>query len=620
MAEISRRTVLTATGAGAVGALAAPAAGAAPAPPSSRRHRPHHPRPVPEPLKVPEAIGSGGAVSSVDPYASEVGIQVLRSGGNAVDAAIAMAATLGVTEPYSCGLGGGGFLVYHQTRTGRTWTINGRETAPASFTDTSLTDGAGIALPFDATVSSGLSVGVPGTPLTWEVAARQFGRRTLRQLLRPAEELARRGFVVDAYYRSHTESNEERFRRFPETARVYLPGGRVPDVGDTMRNPDLASTYALIRRHGVGELYRGRVARAIVDEVRNPTTAPGVDVYRGQLTMRDLERYRAPVQAPTRVRYRDHDVRGMDVPSSGGIAVGQILLLMRAYEERTGRRVRDLPEADYYHWFSEASATAFADRNRYVGDVPGVPVDELLSAGYARERALLFDPQRAMARPVPFGSPDGDYDDAPGGGGRQGQPTQGQSTTHLNVVDRWGDVVSYTLTIEQTGGSGITVPGYGYLLNNELTDFDFVPLTPGVPDPNLPGPGKRPRSSMSPTVVLRDGRPEVTAGTPGGATIITSVAQILLGYLDRDLDLVDAIAAPRLSSRNAAEGADLGLATSPVGVELTARGHRLSPQRWIGNASGVAVEGRSLVAAAETVRGDGGAARVVRGRRGHGRH
>ncbi|MBD5829479.1 gamma-glutamyltransferase, partial [Janibacter melonis] len=189
MAEISRRTVLTATGAGAVGALAAPAAGAAPAPPSSRRHRTHHPRPVPEPLKVPEAIGSGGAVSSVDPYASEVGIQVLRSGGNAVDAAIAMAATLGVTEPYSCGLGGGGFLVYHQTRTGRTWTINGRETAPASFTQTSLTDGAGNALPFDATVSSGLSVGVPGTPLTWEVAARQFGRRSLRQLLRPAEEL-----------------------------------------------------------------------------------------------------------------------------------------------------------------------------------------------------------------------------------------------------------------------------------------------------------------------------------------------------------------------------------------------------------------------------------------------
>ncbi|TWD17362.1 gamma-glutamyltranspeptidase, partial [Marihabitans asiaticum] len=306
MAEITRRTVLTAGGAGAAVALTAPPGHAEPAhrrPPGRGRG----PRAVPEPLKVPEAIGAGGAVSCVDPYAADVGMRILRSGGNAVDAAVAMAATLGVTEPFSCGLGGGGFFVYHHARSGRTWTINGRETAPASFTSTSLTDGAGNALPFAKTVSSGLSVGVPGTPLTWQVALDRFGTRRLRWLLRPAEQLARRGFVVDAYYRRHTESNAERFRLFPETARVFLPGGKAPEVGDTMRNPDLADTYDLIGRRGVGELYRGQVARAIVDEVRDPSTAPGVSVYPGQLTAADLAAYTAPVLEPTRASHRGLD-------------------------------------------------------------------------------------------------------------------------------------------------------------------------------------------------------------------------------------------------------------------------------------------------------------------------
>lgn len=625
MSDVSRRTVLTATGGSALGVIAAGTAapaGAATArvstttAPATPTDRPRPGRPVPEPPKAPEAIGSHGAVSSVDPYASEVGIEILRRGGNAVDAAIAMAATLGVTEPYSCGIGGGGFLVFYDARTGRTTTINGREAAPATYTETTFTDGDGEALDFDAVVNSGMSVGVPGTLLTWQVAAERFGRRRLADLLRPAEAIARRGFVVDNYFRSHTESNAERFRRFPETARVFLPGGRVPAVGDTMRNPDLADAYALVRRRGVREFYRGSIARAIVDEVRDPTTAPGVDVYRGEMTLRDLARYAAPLQRPTTAGYRGYELKGMSTPSSGGVAVGQILTLMEAFAEKTGQPVAKLSDADYHHWFSEACALAFADRNRYVADVPDVPVDELLSLDYARERAALFDPDAAQARPVPFGEPDGDYDGAPGSGITEGQPHEGRSTTHLNVVDRWGNVVSYTLTIEQTGGSGITVPGHGFLLNNELTDFEFVPLTDGVPHPNLPGPGKRPRSSMSPTIVLRHGRPVVTAGTPGGSTIITSVAQILLGYLERDLDLIDAVAAPRLSSRNGTESSDLGLADGPIGAALRAKGHQLSSTRWIGNASGIAMEGRGrLVAAAETVRGDGGSARVLKPRR-----
>ncbi|OYN90593.1 gamma-glutamyltransferase family protein [Parenemella sanctibonifatiensis] len=453
--------------------------------------------PVPEPLKVPEAVGAGGSISSVDPYASDIGLQVLKSGGNAVDAVLAAAAALGVTEPFSSGIGGGGFFVFHHARSGHTWTINGRENAPRSFTETSLTDESGAALDFDTVVTSGLSVGVPGTLSTWALAAKRFGSRKLAELLEPAIDLARRGFVVDQNYHDHIASNADRFAKFQASADLFLPGGEVPEVGSTFRNPDLAQTYQRLQRRGEQEFHFGSIAKAIIAEAQRPTTVEGVSVLPGQMTATDLRRYRAVVQDATHSRYEGHDVYGMDVPSSGGIAVGQILNLIEAYAERTGQALAELDEVDYLHRFSEASATAFADRNRWVGDVDGVPVEELLSEGFARERAGLFDPDRAQPRPIPFGFPDGDYDDEPGEGGRQDEPYEGPHTTHLNAADRWGNVVSYTLTIEQTGGSAITVPGHGFLLNNELTDFNFVPLTEGVPDPNLPGPGKQPRSSTS---------------------------------------------------------------------------------------------------------------------------
>ncbi len=606
--QLSRRTVLAA---GASAALGTTAAGAVGVPTAWADGGKERGKPIPEPIKVPEAIGRGGAVSSVDPYASDVGIRVLRSGGNAVDAAIAMAATLGVTEPFSSGIGGGGFFVYRQARSGKVWTINGRETAPQTYTEKQFTDGDGNALDFDEVVNSGQSIGVPGTPATWAVAARCFGTRRLAELLAPAEKIARKGFVVDQNYHDHTESNAERFARFPETMRVFLPGGEVPEVGSAIRNPDLADTYRLLQRRGVAEFYRGRIGRALIKEVRQPSAAAGVEVQPGELTAQDLGRYQAPVGRPTRSKFRYFDVYGMSLPSSGGIAVGEILNLLDAYLEITGRSLADLDEVEYLHQFAEASSTAFADRNRYVGDIADVPVKELLSKGFAHERAQLFDPSKTQPRPIPFGFPDGDYEEPPGSGDGQAEPYEGRSTTHLNVVDRWGNVVAYTLTIEQTGGSGITVPGHGFLLNNELTDFNFVPVTPGVPDPNLPGPGKRPRSSMSPTIVFEDDRPVLAAGTPGGATIITSVAQIIAGHLGRDLALVDAIAAPRVSSRNGAEEVDLGLADTATGAALTELGHKLTPTTWIGNASGIALEPKLITAAAETVRGGGGAADVV---------
>ncbi len=578
----------------------------------------HRPRPVTASQpKAPLARGTGGAVASVDDVATSVGIDVLRRGGNAADAAVATAAALGVTEPFSSGIGGGGFLVYYDARSRRVHTVDGRESAPASFTPTTFTGADGAALDFAAVVGSGLSVGVPGTPALWDVATRRFGTRSLSTLLAPAEAIARRGFVVDATYRQQTLDNAARFATFPETARVYLPGGSAPAVGDVFRNPDLARAYRVLRTEGVASLYAGRLGAAVVDAVRRPRTAAGTSVYAGQMTRADLSGYRALTKAPTRTTYRGLQVYGMPVPSSGGVAVGETLNLLEAYDRRTGARLSSVPTTQYLHRFAEASATAFADRNRYVGDVAGVPASELQSQAYADERACrLFDPSRAQPRPLPFGDPDGRYGCARGAGVQVG-PRDDHGTTHLTVADRWGDVASYTLTIEQTGGSGITVPGYGFLLNNELTDFDFTALTPGVPDPNLPAAGKRPRSSMSPTIVLDDRRPVLALGSPGGATIITTTSQVLTGYLDRGLPLVRAIAAPRISSRNGATtDAEPAVADGPVGASLTAMGHALKTVPEIGAATGIRLLGHGrFEAAAETTRRGGGSAMVVRPRR-----
>jgi len=591
---------------------AAPAATAAPAPVTADRVGDHGPGTAP--LKVPVMTGSGGAVASVDADASKIGIDVLTAGGNAADAAIATAAALGVTEPYSAGIGGGGFLVYYDAARRTVRTIDGRETAPATFTDTTFTNGAGAPLDFTTVVNSGLSVGVPGTPALWQTAARRFGTWSLRDLLRPAEQLAQRGFVVDETYAQQTRDNEKRFRLFPETVRTFLPGGSVPAVGSIFRNSDLARAYRTLGLSGVDALYKGHIGEALVEAARQPRTAPGVSVYQGQITRGDLRRYRALLEQPTRTMYHGLDVYGMPVPSSGGIAVGESLNLIEAYGRLTGQALSDVSQVQYLHRFAEATATAFADRNRWIGDVRKVPTRELLSQPYADERACqLFDPAAAHSRPIPFGDPDRRYTSCDAATGATHPTPDEHGTTHLTVTDRWGNVAAHTLTIEMTGGSGITVPGYGFLLNNELTDFSFVPLTAGVPDPNLPGPGKRPRSSMSPTIVLDDGRPVLALGSPGGATIITTVTQVLLGHLDRGLPLVEAVAAPRLSSRNGASSqAEPPIFTGPDGAALSALGHSLSATPEIGAATAIRLlpDGR-FEAAAETTRRGGGSAMVV---------
>lgn len=561
---------------------------------------------------VPSMTGGGGAVASVDPVASQVGIDVLKSGGNAADAAVATAAALGVVEPYANGVGGGGFFVYFEAATGRVSTIDGRETAPAALRPTSFLEKDGKPMAFDKAVNSGLSVGVPGTPATWQAVLDRWGTRSMWRMLEPAQRIAERGFVVDKAFTVATEENAARFAKFPATAKIFLPGGKPVQPGTVLRQPDLAKTYHALRRGGAGAFYRGALAKDLVAVVNKPVTAPGVTVPAGGMALADLSRYRALPKAPVRSTYHGYDVFGMPVPSSGGIALAEALNLLEQYEKRTGRPLSRVSRAQYLHRFAEATATAFADRNRWVGDVPGVPVTQLISKGFAAERACGFNPAAAQARPIAFGQPDGSYRPCASSPGRPGTPHEGQSTTHLTVVDRKGNVAAYTLTIEQFGGSGMVLPGWGFLLNNELTDFEFAPLTPGVPHPNLPAPGKRPRSSMSPTIVLHRGRPVLAVGAAGGSTIITTTLQTITGHLSRGMSLLDALAQPRLSSRNTAATAEPELINSPVGAELKALGQPMTPAPTIGRGTAIRIWGRGrLTAVAEPVRGGGGSGMVV---------
>ncbi|MGW4894626.1 gamma-glutamyltransferase, partial [Kitasatospora sp. NPDC004240] len=556
------------------------------------------------PAKAPVAVGWGGAVASVDADATAAGIEVLRRGGNAVDAAVAVAAALGVTEPYSAGPGGGGYFVYYEASTGRVHTIDGRETASRTADEALFLEG-GKPLPFPEAVTSGLSVGVPGAPATWETAVRSWGKRSFADALEPAERIAERGFTVDQTFQDQTALNQARFKDFPDTAKLFLPGGSLPVVGSTFRNPDLAATYRLLGKEGTGALYRGALGADVVRAIQHPPVDPasGRNARPGRVDAADLAGYRVRRQRPTHVAYRDWDVYSIAPSSSGGTTVGEALGILEDGE------LSALDATQYYHHFLEASRISFADRNRWVGDpaFSDVPVNELLSPRYAAARACLISPDRALTSPLAPGDPRHPAACASAGPAVP-ESYEGLSTSHLTVADRWGNIVSYTLTLEQTGGSGITVPGRGFLLNNELTDFSFVPLVPGVPDPNLPGPGKRPRSSLSPTIVLRDGVPVLATGSPGGATIITTTLQVLLGRLDRGLSLPEAIAAPRASQRNnAATQAEPGFLALPERARLEALGHAFAATPEIGAATGVErlPDGRWL-AAAEPLRRGGG--------------
>ena len=579
----------------------------------------------------PVAVGTGGAVASVDARATQVGIDVLAAGGNAIDAAIATAAALGVVEPFSCGIGGGDFMMIKLAGSDtaieantdsphkpRVLTLDGREQAPAAVTPLLFQDPdspTGEPLPFFPNrMSSGLAVGVPGALLTWNEALTRYGTLSLGEVLAPAIALAEDGFIVDETFHDHIARNQERFAAFTSTGALYLPNGEPPAVGTRFTNPDLAQTYRLIADKGVNVFYRGDMGRAIVNTVQQPPTvdAPFFSVLPGQMTLADLDDYHVRVRPPVSTEYRGYRVYGMGLPSSGGITSLQVLNLLAGLDFST------IDPATVWHHVIEAERLAYGDRNAYLGDPEyvDVPVVGLLSGGYAEARRPLMPAQApadepdlrvAPGNPLPHQS-----DPSPSltemQAIAQSPDQEGISTTHLTVADQWGNVVSHTLTIESTGGSGMVVPGYGFLLNNELTDFD-----PVQPHPNTPEPGKRPRSSMAPTIALGPDGSTLAFGSPGGSTIITTVLGIAVNTMDLGLSLPEAIAAPRISQRNSGSTrVDSGFEQTELGQQLTQLGHTLDAVAEIGAATGIHISPDGLqTAAAEPSRRGGGDAQVV---------
>lgn len=574
------------------------------------------------------AIGTGGAVATVDERATQIGINILRAGGNAVDAAVATAAALGVVEPFSAGIGGGGFMVIYRpasspseadpAEAATVITLDGREAAPAAITPALFQDpdsATGEPLPFFPNrISSGLSVGVPGTPLNWATAVERYGTQPLANLLTPAIALAEQGFTVEATFAQQVSRNQSRFQAFSSTQALYLPNGSAPAVGSRFRNPDLANTYRLLANQGPNVFYRGEIGAAIAQTVQQPptVTTPPFTVWPGTLTLDDLDRYQVRVRPAIESTYRGYRLYGMGLPSSGGITVAHTLNLLKTYD------LQGMERAQALHWLIEAERLAFSDRNGYLGDPEyvDVPLAGLLSAPYAAERRqelLSHAPEDASEYRAMPGNPLPHQQD-PSPSRTEPVPLtttltpEGTSTTHLTVVDAEGMVVSYTLTLESTGGSGMVVPGYGFILNNELTDFNAV-----WPHPNSAEPGKRPRSSMSPTIAVAPDGSLLAVGSPGGSTIITTVLGILVNVIDFKMDLAAAIAAPRFSQRN--RGVTLTettFTTTELGKSLSFRGHQFRQVDELGAATGILVkpDGR-LVAIAEPTRRGGGSAKTT---------
>jgi gamma-glutamyltranspeptidase / glutathione hydrolase len=557
------------------------------------------------PSGPPTATGTGGAAATVETLATQAAVDTLRRGGNAVDAAVTAAAVLGVTEPFSCGIGGGGFLLL-RTAGGAVTSIDHRETGPAAMRVDSFWEN-GAALPFTPARYSGLSVGVPGTVAGWAKALDSYGTISLADALRPAIRVARDGFAIDSIFFDQTQANVDFFDDVPASAALFLdPDGTPKDVGTVFRNADLARAYERIAKLGAKGFYRGAIADALVETVQTPPVAPTANhVWRpGLMTMRDLHTYVAPERAPTWMSYRGLDVYGMGPPSSGGSTVGEALNILEGYPLATETRERQL------HLFLEASRYSFADRGAYLGDADyvRVPLRGLLSDGFAATRRALIAETAAAPGAVAAGDP-WPFEDAVRlllAGASVDQ--EGPSTTHLSVSDRWGNVVSYTFTIESTGGAGLVVPGWGFLLNNELTDFDYALLN----HPNSVAGGKRPRSSMAPTIVTQGGRTLLTVGSPGGSTIITTVLQLLLDRLDTGRTLPQAIADPRATQRNGATTqAEPAFRASPLAAALEARGHVFVTNPEIGAATGIEfLPAGGVVAAAEPTRRGGGSAMV----------
>ncbi|MDZ7703496.1 MAG: gamma-glutamyltransferase [Trueperaceae bacterium] len=551
--------------------------------------------------------GTGGAVSTVDQLATEVGIQVLQDGGNAVDAAVTAAAVISVTQPFSAGIGGGGFMLVYLADENRVVTIDSREMAPGAATpDMFIDPETGESIPFfPERITSGLAVGVPGTLAGWDEVLRRYGTMTLAEVLAPAITIAEEGFEVTEVFNAQVTRNQERFAAFTSTSALFLTeDGAAPDVGSTFTNPDLAATFREIAEGGVNAFYRGPIGQDLVNAVQTPPTIdnPPFEVRPQMMTMDDLDAYNAIVRQPTETDYHGYTIYGMAPPTSGGMTVSLILNILEGYDTST------MNEDEALHYFVEASRLAYADRGAYMGDADfvNVPVEGLLSQEFADARRQNITEQ-AGSDPAPGDPFAYQNDPSPPLMPPTEADTESVSTTHLVTADADGNAVSFTTTIESIGGSGIVVPGRGFLLNNELTDFS---ATPG--GPNTVEPYKRPRSSMSPTLVMQDGELRIAVGTPGGSTIITTVAQILFNVIDREMALPEAISAPRLTQRNTSTTRIETRFDDDIVAQLEARGHTFSETDEIGAAVGLYFnDDGTITAAAEAQRRGAGTAQVV---------
>ncbi|MCP5036425.1 MAG: gamma-glutamyltransferase [Rhodobacteraceae bacterium] len=474
-------------------------------------------------------------ISAANPLAVEAGAEVLASGGTAADAMVAVQAVLGLVEPQSSGLGGGAFLVWYDAATGEVTTLDGRETAPLAATPRLFQDEKGEPLKFFDAVVGGRSVGTPATPALMQEAHNRWGKTEWNTLFSKAKSLASGGFAVSDRMANSIAWDAERLQRFPDTAAYFVPNGTPLKAGDHLKNPAYAATLDAFATNGADVFYTGPLAQEIVTRVQTAKGNPGV------LSLTDLAIYRAKERAPVCVTYRIvFEVCGMGPPSSGGLTVGQILKLVEPFD--LPALGPDNPES--WRVIGAASRLAFADRGRYMADEDFVPVPRqgLLAASYMAERAELLKTGKALSEVSP-GTPEFDHtrlwaDDA---------SIEFPSTSHFSIVDSYGNALSMTTTVENVFGSRLMAGGF--ILNNELTDFSFRSHRDGHPIANRVEPGKRPRSSMSPTIVLKDGKPVLVIGSPGGSRIIGFTAQTIIAHLDWGMDVQAAISMPRLVNR-----------------------------------------------------------------------
>lgn len=564
-------------------------------------------RPFPA-LGVPGV--KGGVVATSEPVAAQVGAEILRQGGNAVDAAAAVAFALNVLEPQSSGIGGGGFMMIHLKRWGKTIVVDSREKAPSAADSDMFLDVSGIPFPFSIRSTSGIAVGVPGMLRGIELALNKWGTMTLSEVMDPAIELAENGIRISSRLAGSIMSSRlfsELGDPAYEVARsVFLPNGIPLGEGALLQQPDLAKTFRIIAENGVEAFYSGAIAQAIVDTQLNTRSMNDpADETRlvGRMTVDDLKDYQAALRKPVEGQYRGYDIVSMPPPSSGGLTAIQILKLMERFPMGDAEAGFGFGAPRTLNVMIEAMRLAFADRAIWMGDddFVDVPATGLLNRHYIAMRSALIDPDSRQTLveaddPRPFEYPGCKKKSKLSKGPWRDE--EGLNTTHFSVVDRFGNAVAYTNTIESAWGTGLMVPGYGFMLNNELTDFNSAPTFNPDPDSFNPGandvaPGKRPRSSMCPTMIFKNRQLLAAYGSPGGSSIINTVVNITLDLVDHDRVIQEAVDAPRISQTSAN-----GIASYEIGFsdfvldDLRDLGHNLSGPSEIGSVQAVVIDPR----------------------------